>query len=220
MVDEIVDPIIRDLVRKQLRFLDSADPRKAFREEANLPVLQNRHGAPIPIRRVRVFASNCSIAVGKPGSPRHVQTADNHHLAIYEAPPDEKGNVKWTAQVVSLLEATRRKREGIPVVSPHVQSGLSLVTALYKGDVVEMNLPEGDLNQRNLAVVRTFSIGARDDFELVVVPHNCAGKIEELKASGDWIRIRNFKELRRMNPLPVSLTALGKRASDAGEPNS
>jgi CRISPR-associated endonuclease Csn1 len=219
-VAEIVDEKVREAVERKLIDLAQADPKEAFKNSANLPALPNRHGAPVPIRRVRVYVSGSPQQIGTGAAARYVTSKDNHHLAIYRLPPDKKGTERWTGEAVSLMDAVARKRRGQPVIAPVNEAGAPLVMALYKGDVVEMTVPKLEPVQRDLFVVRGYSVEKRGAPEINVVRHNLAAEISDLKKAGEWRRIRNWDEFRLLDPRIVRLDALGRVMPDDGQPNS
>jgi CRISPR-associated endonuclease Csn1 len=219
-VADIVDTKVRETVQAKLAELRQTEPKEAFKIEANLPALGNRHGDPVPIRRVRVYVSGSSQQIGTGAAARYVMSKENHHLAIYRLPPDKKGVARWTGEVVSLLEALARKRQGRPAIAPASDSGAPLAMALYKGDVVEMTVPKSEPAERDLFVVRGFSIEKGGSPEIDLVRHNLAGEIGDLKKAGEWKRVRNWDEFRRLDPRTVALDALGRVMPNDGQPSS
>ena len=141
-VREIVDPEVRKAVDAKLAELGETDPKEAFKDNAHLPSLPNRHGDPLPIRRVRVFVSGSPQQIGTGAATRHVMSKENHHMAIYRVPANGKAPARWTGEIVSLLDAVARKRQGCPVIKPLGESGAALIMAIYKGDIVEMAVPK------------------------------------------------------------------------------
>jgi CRISPR-associated endonuclease Csn1 len=217
---EIVDSAVRKAVEAKLKELGQADPRDAFKNNANLPALGNRHGDPVPIRRVRVFVSGSPQRIGAGASIRYVMSKDNHHLAVYRLPPGKKGTERWTGEAVNLLEAVARKQGGRPVIAPANELGAPLVMALYKGDMLEMTVPKSEPVERELFVVRGFSVERTGRPEINIVRHNRAAEIADLKGAGEWKRIRNWDEFRLLEPRIVRLDALGRVMPDGGQPNS
>ena len=219
-VEDIVDPEVRNTVQEKLISLGQLDPKKAFQESANLPALKNGHGNPVPIRRVRVRVSESPRPIGAGATLRYVASKDNHHVAIYQQAADRKGVARWKGKVVSLLEATLRKEGGQPVIAPADETGAPLVMVLYKGDIVEMSVSKTQRGERELFVIRGYSIERNGHPEIVAVRHNLAAQIKELKARGEWVRIRAWEEFRLLEPRVVRLDALGRRLEDDGQPNS
>jgi hypothetical protein len=220
-VRDIVDTKVREAVEAKLKELGQTDPRDAFKNNADPPTLGNRHGDPVPIRRVRVYVSVSPQRIGTGATARHVVSKDNHHLAIYRLSADKKGTARWTGEAVSLLEALKRMNlPGRPVIAPVNESGAPLVMALYKGDLVEMTVPKSQPPERDLFVVRGFSIEKRGGPEINFVRHNLAAEIADLKDAGEWQRIRSWDELRLLNPRIVRLGAMGRVMPDDSQPNS
>jgi CRISPR-associated endonuclease Csn1 len=219
-VSDIVDTEVRKAVETKLKELGQTDPKEAFKNNANPPTLGNRRGDPVPIRRVRIYVSGSPQQIGSGAAARYVMSKDNHHLAIYRLPVGKKGIARWTGEAVSLLEAVARKRQGRPVIAPVNEAGAPLVMALYKGDLVEMTVPKSQPAERDLFVVRGFSIEKKGGPELNFVRHNLAAEIAELKKAGEWKRIRNWDEFQFLDPRIVNLDALGRKMPDDGQPNS
>jgi CRISPR-associated endonuclease Csn1 len=219
-VGDIVDVKVREAVEGKLKELGEPDPEKAFKDIANLPTLGNRHGSPVPIRRARVYVAESPRQIGSGATARYVLSKDNHHVAVYQQAPDRKGVARWKGQVVSLLDATLRKRAGEPVIAPMDETGAPLVLSLYKGDVVEMAVPETGTGERDLFVIRGFSVGGSGEPEITATRHNFAGEIKDLKKRGEWIRVRAGKNFRQLDPRIVRLDPLGRRIEDDGEQNS
>jgi CRISPR-associated endonuclease Csn1 len=217
-VADIVDTKVRETVERKLTDLGQTDPKEAFKNNTNLPTLANRHGAPVPIRRVRVYVPVSPQQIGTGAAARYVMSKDNHHLAIYRLPPGKKGAERWTGEAVSLLDAVARKRQGKPVIAPVNDSDAPLVMSLYKGDVVEMTVPKSQSAERDLFVVRGFSSEGNTP-DIQAVRHNLASEKKELTRRGDWIRFRSWGELQKLDPRVVRLNALGRVMPDDGQPN-
>ena len=218
-VADIVDTKVREAVETRLNELGQTDPREAFKNDATLPALSSRHGAPVTIRRVRLYVSGSPQRIGSGAAARYVMSKDNHHLAIYRLPPDSKGTARWTGEAVSLLEAVARKKQDRPVIAPVNDAGAPLVMALYKADVVEMTVPKSRSAERDLFVIRGFSL-ERNHPEINAVRHNLAAEKKELIRVGEWKRIRSWDDFRLLDPKIVSQDALGRAMPDDGQPNT
>lgn len=68
---------------------------------------------------------------------------------------DGKGGLKWEGVCVSMMEACRRKREGLPVVQRDHGTGKRFVFSLAKGDIIECALSA--TQERELFVIRSLS---------------------------------------------------------------
>jgi CRISPR-associated endonuclease Csn1 len=218
-VEDIVDDAVRAAVQRKLAELGETEPKVAFKNGLNLPTLDSRHGPATPIRRVRLYAAVSPRQIGAGPAARHVVSEGNHHLAVYRQPADARRPARWTGRVVSLLDAAQRKAEGAPVIAPADEDGRQLVMALYKGDMVDMFIPRSDPPQRDLFVIRGFSMEKRGSPEINLVRHNLAGEIKDLRERREWIRIRSWDDFRALDPRPVQLDALGRRKPDGSQSN-
>ncbi|MFZ4723771.1 MAG: hypothetical protein ACOYMI_11555, partial [Phycisphaerales bacterium] len=71
---------------------------------------------------------------------RWVAPGSNHHMAIYAV--QTKKGVEWRAQIVTRLEAHRRKQMGEPIVRKQLDDGSPLVFTLRSRDIIRF--PEAD----------------------------------------------------------------------------
>lgn len=203
MVNDIVDDTTRRLVREKLLSLGMDDPKKAFQDPANCPHLPNRHGSPVPIRKARVYVKGQPKIVGRGPKQRQVLTNENHHLAVYSQ--QTQSGPKWNGQAVSLLEAIQRRKSGAFVIRPNDDQGNPLALVLHKGDLVRIQTAETS----KVFVVRGFSVDSRGAFDLTMAPHNAAGLKEDLKESGEWLRVRRWSDLQRLSPTVCDSGVLG-----------
>ena len=128
--DNIVDPTIRELVKKRLSEFNN-DPKQAFATP-----LYSDKAQKMEIKSVRCFAPGVSAQGSTPvrfnndGNPiGYSKTGNNHHIAIYK-----DANGKFWESVVSFTEAVHRKLIGLPVVIDKPKQ--------VWDKVINMNLPE------------------------------------------------------------------------------
>jgi CRISPR-associated endonuclease Csn1 len=141
MVDDIVDDRVRELVKEKLDAF-GGDPRKAFQDSANHPYFRSKDGRVIPIHKVRIRTGLRGIQIGKGSRARYVAPRANHHMEIV-ARLDARGNEKaWEGHIVSRLEATRRHREGLPIVLRDHGDGKTFKFSLAMGEHVIMEHEE------------------------------------------------------------------------------
>jgi|GEM_PF-2521878 len=115
-VNDIVDPIVRDLVLEKLKALGTDDPRKLT--ENDLPYLRSKDGKRlIPIRKARIRKSVGTMTVGKDGRERHVAPGNNHHMEVVAVLDKDGKETKWEGIVVTMFEAYQRKRQGKPIIN-------------------------------------------------------------------------------------------------------
>jgi CRISPR-associated endonuclease Csn1 len=127
-------------------------------------LLPNRHGDPVPVRKVRLVTT-ISNAIGLPRCTpyRFVKPGENHHLEIFDYV--ERGKTKREAIAVTLFEAAERVRRHQPVVSrTHpTRPDARFVMSLCKNDMVRR--PDGKGGYEYFRVQK-FSVASALDLSL------------------------------------------------------
>lgn len=204
----IVDKGIREAVERKLDELQIDDPKKAFRNNENLPVLASKNGnATIPIKKVKIRRTQNTIAVGQGKRERNVVSGNNHHMLIYAELDDLGNEIRWAGEVVTLLEAKERQKNGKPLIDRNVGTGRKFKMSLQCGDVLEM-----DINgERRILVVRCIPLMQ----QICFVDINDARLKGEIRKSHNWYT-KYPNSLRLANPKKLSVDALGnlRRAND------
>ncbi len=139
-IDAIVDPRVRAAVASKLVSLGQTDPKIAFKGGHNLPSMRHGDGREVEIRKVRIKLRKTLDAVGRGGATRYVAPGSNHHMTVVEVLGAGGKVVDRELEVVTLLEAFRRKERGEPVVRTDWGVGRRLAFTLRSGDMVEMEL--------------------------------------------------------------------------------
>ncbi len=130
------DRAVRQAVREQWEDGGRKAPARFFADPANLPP---RPGDPeASLRRVRVPQSVRVVSVGQAPHARLVHTAANHHLAVFEGRVGDKS--VWRGQVVTLLEAMARKRDGRAIVDRQAGPEERFLFSLARSEVLEIRL--------------------------------------------------------------------------------
>lgn len=136
-LDEIADPTVRTVVATALKGEPAAKP---FATPDRFPVARSAGGAAERVRRLRLEAARTPVEMKTPTASRWVAPGSNHHMAIYAV--QTKKGVEWQAQIVTRLEAHRRKQMGEPIVRKQLDDGSPLVFTLRSGDIIR--IPEAD----------------------------------------------------------------------------
>ncbi len=176
-IDGIVDPKIRAIVSDKLQEV-GGDPKKF---DGNWPVLRvDRNGKTriIPIKSVRVRVSVNPKTIGKPMRERHIMTGSNHHMEVYAILDDFGNEVKWKAEVVTLLDAYARVREKKPVVCRDFGSKTRFKFSLSIGEAITMNEDNGDMK---VYVIRKMS---KDTGQIFYKLHNDARLAADIGTEG------------------------------------
>ena len=180
MVEKIVDPVVKEIVKARL-FEFGIDPEKkgSISKEvwAEPLYMKSNNGAKVPIKKVRirdVFNNMIPVndATGKPY--RYVASGNNHHIEIFEY-TDAKGNVKRDGKVISMFEAVQRSRQGKPVVCRDYGDGKQFIFSLAKNELFRLEMePEEYLLHR---IQKFGEVGS--SIIIVLRPHSFAGKVSD-----------------------------------------
>jgi CRISPR-associated endonuclease Csn1 len=148
-LNEIADPGIRARIEAHLKkhgvklAAKGADKTEAWKKAMDLenpPLLPNRNGPPIPIRKVRLHGPSSGmehISDEMGNFRRAVKRGSNHHIAIFEE-SDGKGGVRWVGEVVSTFEAARRARAKEQIVKKENRNGGRFIMSLAINDMVRV----------------------------------------------------------------------------------
>jgi CRISPR-associated endonuclease Csn1 len=199
----IVDPGVRERVlakwRERSQKIGSEEPEKVF-SEGNLPLFEISKERHIEIRKVRIRFKLSTIAVGHGRGERHVKAESNHHIEVFRT-TDKKGRVKWSAEVVDMLTAYRRKNGRLPIMNPKGRQ--DFLFSLSPGEVIECR--KGEHVGKRL-VVR----GMRaDDKRIFLVHINDARKKGEMQRSGDYL-VEALSSLQDWDVRKIVVSPLGE----------
>jgi CRISPR-associated endonuclease Csn1 len=201
-VEAICDPGVKALV---LAKLNGDDPKKVFANDQNLPFFTASDGRRIPIKRVRISKAVPTFALGHGGSTRHVASESNHHIEIF-AELDENGNeVEWDAVVVSLAEAFRRRRNGLPIVQRDHGARRRSLFSLAAGEAIECDTEPGT---RALFVTRKMSQQTSGGITIGFAPLADARLARDIQISRAWLWATPDR-LRQRKARKVALGPLG-----------
>jgi len=151
-LDKIRDLAIREILRQHLRN-QGIDPDKPGKisKGALTGVNTPRMPSGVPIRKVRMIERSETFC---PVSPRryyqYVKPGNNHHI-VYRAVTSKDGRQKWTAEVVTMWEAARRAKAGLPLIDRSDRGNAKFVMSLSIGESFLIDSPGGG---RLLCVVR------------------------------------------------------------------
>ena len=194
--DRIVDSAIRKAVTDKLAELN-LPPAKAFQDPINHPYLITTAGRRVPIHRVRVFQDTDPIMVGQ-DTNRRVKLGNNHHLEVFES-THRKGEQTWRCEIVSLMEAVNRKRNGDPIVSRTDKQGRSLVFSLAIGEPVELTWN----GKKEFCIVQKLS-----EHDYWFRRHNDARKAKDI--TKDYIRFRSDDQFYQSKCRKLSVDPIGQ----------
>ncbi len=195
-IERILDKAVRQAVEEKLRSLGIDTKKDKFKKvkalQDNPPVLKNGK----PVRRVRFRVNLEVVPIGSGPHVRHVVPGNNHHMEIVL----DQRTGKWEGHVVSLLEATKRKKQGLEVVKRDHGEGKKFLFSIAPGEVLEMDTPEGG---RGLYRVRTVP----QNKQLYFVPIYDARPVKKIGKKG---LTAHPDTLREKNCQKVVITPLGE----------
>jgi len=131
-VEAIADPAVRAIVRAKLEEVGG----NAKKLENNWPLLPNRNGKPVPIKKVRVNLNRAVVSVGKGRWQRWAEPSETHHIEIYEV--TSRGKTAWSGDVVTMRDAIGRASRGEPVVRRDGGPNSRFLFSLAKEDTLRL----------------------------------------------------------------------------------
>lgn len=150
MVKNIVDDVVRDIVKRRLQE-NGIDPTRSKREipadvwKEPLYMRTTESDKKVLIKKVRVYnvAGNVIPMKDRSGHPyRYVEPGSNHHIEIFEY-RDGKGRVKRDGKVITMFEAIRRSQRARPVVCTDYGDGGKFICSLAINDMFMMETRSG-----------------------------------------------------------------------------
>jgi CRISPR-associated endonuclease Csn1 len=204
MVDKIVDPVVRGIVKTRLVekgiSLDSSDrkiPKEVWKEPLYMRARKSDKKVPINSVRIHDVKTNMKPLKDKTGKVyRFVEPGSNHHIEIFEY-RDEKGNIKRDGKVVTMLDAVQRSQRGEPVIQkahgPHKKFICSL--AINEMFVLELEdqikilhrVQKIDKNNRIILRPHTYSRKVSDSDNPPLIQRKSASTLRGYKVTVDPI---------------------------------
>jgi CRISPR-associated endonuclease Csn1 len=178
MVEKIVDPIVRQIVKNRLveKGIDvNGDERKIPKEVWAEPLyMKNKKSdKKVLIKKVRVenIANNVIEIKDKFGKIyRAVEPGKNHHIEIFEY-KDKNGETKRDSRVITMFDAVQRSRQGKPVVCKDYGDSRKFICSLVINDLVIMKDKTGKMD--------IYRVQKMDINSMVRFRHHTASKIDK-----------------------------------------
>jgi len=198
---KVRDLTIRDILAEHLRQQDvdpngkKAYPSNSFKGE-NSPHMASG----VPIKRVRMLEESETFrSVSGRRDYQFVKPGNNHHI-IYWAQVDEEKE-KWSAKVVTMWDAAKRARFGLPPVNTTPPKGKRFVMSLSIGEMFEMVDDDGEIQ---LCVVRKMDQRSRRVYYKL---HQDAREAEIINKDNLYL---SPKKLQEKSARKVTVTPLGR----------
>jgi CRISPR-associated endonuclease Csn1 len=177
MVEKIVDPVVRGIVKARLaeQGVDSGSQRIA-KEVWSEPLCMKRTKSEKQVRikkvRIRDVFNNMILMEDRSGKTyRAVAPGSNHHIEIYEY-LDKKGLTRRDGAIVTMFEAVGRSRRGEPVVNREYGGGKRFVCSLAINEMFMLDVEDG---KEELHRVQKIDQNGR----IIFRPHTFGGKLSD-----------------------------------------
>jgi CRISPR-associated endonuclease Csn1 len=153
MVEKIVDPTVRKIVKDRLaeKGINTASVERKIAKEVwaePLYMKTKKSDKKVLIKKVRIenVANNAIEMKDKFGRVyRVVEPGNNHHIEIFEY-TDKKGETKRDSRVITMFDAVQRSRQGKPVVCKDYGDGRKFICSLVINDLVMMKNKTGEID--------------------------------------------------------------------------
>ena len=200
-VAHIVDDSVRKAVKRKIEELGS--PKKMNPKDAStMPRMPSRKGSGPYIKKVRLWKAASVHPIGTGAHQRFVSLRNNHHIEIFAVLNKQGKTKKWAAEVVSLYEAMKRKREGRPIVNRDHGPGTRFLFSFVKGDCFRAVLD----NEEKIFQVRMFTQDSGGRIRMI--EYSDARKSKALKEEEHPRKTVN--QLRKIQCQKVTISPLGE----------
>jgi CRISPR-associated endonuclease Csn1 len=177
MVKDIVDPVVREIVKNRLgkkgvdlNGKDRKPPKEVWKESLYMRTTKSKKQ--VPIRKVRVYSVAKKVIPMKDrsGQPyRYVEPGSNHHIEIFEFTNPEKKEQR-DSKVVTMFDAVQRSVGGQPVVQKNHGEDTRFICSLAINDLVMMKNKRGEMD--------LYRVQKMDANKMVRFRHHTASTIE------------------------------------------
>jgi CRISPR-associated endonuclease Csn1 len=146
MVEKIVDPVVRQIVKGRLteKGINAADGERKIPKEVwaePLYMKTKKSDKKVLIKKVRIenVANNVIEMKDKSGKVyRVVEPGNNHHIEIFEY-LDKKGKTKRDGRVIPMFDAVQRSLKGELVVKKNYGDGRKFICSLAINELFEFD---------------------------------------------------------------------------------
>jgi len=178
MVNKIVDPVVREIIKGRLiekgidlKSGDRRIPKEVWKEP--LYMKTKKSDKKVPIKSVRIHDVKTNVIPFKNNRGEVYRVADpgsNHHIEIFEF-KDKKGNVKRDSKVVTMFEAVQRSRKGEPIVQRDHGTDKKFICSLAINEMVMMKNKKNEMD--------LYRVQKMDANKIVRFRHHTASTIEQ-----------------------------------------
>jgi CRISPR-associated endonuclease Csn1 len=177
MVEKIVDPVVREIVKDRLveNGIDlggsGKPPKEVWKEPLYMKTTKSKKKVPIKGVRVYNVAENVIPIKDHSGQPyKYVEPGGNHHVEIFEyTEGPKKGNRE--AKVVTMFEAVQRNHANEPVIQTDHGQGTKFICSLAINEMVTMPNKNGKMD--------LFRVQKMSSTKQIYFRHHTAARIDD-----------------------------------------
>lgn len=210
-IEKVVDSSIRQMLLKHLQENYQIDTTKEytvpsdafFKAGAYRIFLPNKHGEPVPVKKVRIKEKMENAERLKDNVNQYVNPRNNHHVMLYL---DTDGNLK--EDVVAFWTVIERQNQGQPLFQLPTD-GKEIVCTLQINDTFIIGLKDEELevyrNDRNVLSKYLYRVQKLSSM-YYTFRHHLASTINNEK---EEVRIQSLEAWKRINPVKVHIDEIG-----------
>lgn len=153
MIDKIVDPTVKGIIKDHLRKHDVDPdkkkftiPKEAFKETV---YMKSKNGLKIPIKKVRIQEPKNNAIELSDRNKTAVEPGGNHHVILYRY-KDNKGLEKQSGEICTTFEAVRRKKNGEPIIRRDLGPDKQFLLSLSINEMALLNTKEDQIDWNEL----------------------------------------------------------------------
>lgn len=180
MVDKIVDPVVKEIVKARLLEFGVTFEKKGEipREVWSEPLyMKSKKGMKVEIKKVRIQEpkNNVILLKDKTGKPyKAVEPGNNHHVEIFEC-EDAKGKKKKIGKIITLYDTIQRSRQHKQIVQKENDNNSRFLFSLAQNEMFMLKNDTGGFDLHRVQYITLLPTGPR----IVLRPHTYAGKLSE-----------------------------------------
>jgi CRISPR-associated endonuclease Csn1 len=205
-VKDIIDPNVRGAMSNRL---SGSTPKESFKDLEKNPIWLNEKKG-VAIKRVRVKerpTDPLPLRSKIPGGRKDkdfVQTSNNHHVTIYE---DDNG-IRREAEVVTLIDAVRRKQNGLPVINRNLRSDWKFLFSMRINELFIFDLDPTEIdffNTANYPILNQYLYRAES-----LSPKDYWFRHHTASTQTDDSQARRYRSASKLNATKVRVSKTGR----------
>tara|TARA_B100001964_G_scaffold116906_1_gene130283 strand:- start:2806 stop:5829 length:3024 start_codon:yes stop_codon:yes gene_type:complete len=150
MIDKIIDPVVKELIKNHLRSLGIDPDEKKFKIPTNAfkehtIYMKSNSKKRVPIKKVRIEQVKNKVLKISKLNKTAVEPGNNHHIVIFQE-KDKKGKIKQKGEICTLFEAAHRATKKKPIIQRNLENYKNFICSLAENELVLLDIDEKDIN--------------------------------------------------------------------------